>query len=243
MPSIKFKYASKKKYPKSTKPVDKKQDKQIKKLIKQNKSEKSFRYELITGKYTKTWSDMLINEQKILINGLSQGAGGGQRLGDIITMSHLSIRLQIETYLSEDADQIFHPVRIMLVVDKCPNAAEVPRDSLLLSPVGANSNTNAFLGPLNPDHRGDYRVLYDKTYSFNTQSSFYDSLTDQYIPSQTSQEIRINKKLNDMEVQYVKGTTNGSIDNFASNALWLFIFSRYNNGCAYNINYKLDYSQ
>lgn len=220
--------------------VDKKQNKQIAKLIKANRADKSYRYTLSTGNFTKTWTNMILNQTMFLVNGLSQGAGTSQRVGDLITMNSFHLRMQIESKTSQAGNQNFHPFRMILLLDKCPDGIVPARDKIL-QPSPVPTDTTAYLAPLNQDYIKDYKVLYDKVYTMNSLSSV--SHAGILEPQNISREIRINKYFKDMPVQYIKGTTDGTISNLASNALWLFIFSRYDDGCGFNINYIFKYSQ
>lgn len=221
---------------------DKKQDKQIRKLIQDNKADDGYKFIEVTGQLTTLYSAMTINQQAHIINALSQGAGQQQRVGDTIINKYVTIKLHLDTVATEGAGHLFHPFRVMLFWDKHPTGNSYPVRERLFQAQG--SDVNAYLGPLNKDFiKTDFKVLYDRTFPFNSQTGFWDTALPAYIPLNTQKILTIRKKLKDVKTQYIKGTTTGNPQDFATNALWLIIFSRYNDGVAFNVNYRFDYSQ
>lgn len=232
-------YRKKAKKAVAIKPVDKRQDKQIAKLVKDAKADDSFAFIFRGGISLKTFTNLVLGDSKILLNGLSQGVATGQRLGDVIVMKHLSIRIAFNTNVTDNAGEIMHPIRVLVYTDKDPDLIATPRDRLFEPDIaGGPDDVKAFYAPINRSFRDTYVVHYDKTFPMNSQTSNGLNLSN----IAKFMNIKIPLKSHN-KVQYQKGTINGAPNNMVKNALWLVVFQSYDDGVGMNVNYTLTYSQ
>lgn len=230
--------------PKAKTAVDKQQNKRIRKIMKIVKSDDSYYNKHLSGVNTKTWTNLVINDSYGLINGLTQGAGTGQRVGDVITMKSLTWRMFIQGNNSGAGGEIFFPFRLLIFIDKNPNGTFPTTADILQVPSNmASDDVTNFYAPITKEFRKNYKILHDVSYANNGASSIYNTTSMASVIQKKGKFINLSFNLKDMPVQYIKGTTNGQISNFATNALWYVLFSRYDDGCGANITYTLNYSQ
>lgn len=99
--------------------------------------------------------------QSLLMNKTTVGDGSNDREGDIVKMSHISLKYFITGGTALGAAAV---VRIMLVMDKQANG-------LAIDPNDVFTSTNSITSHIDPSLSRKYRILYDKSHVLQEYAS------------------------------------------------------------------------
>lgn len=140
---------------------------------------------------------------QLLLNGIGSGSFNYQRIGDRVRLHSMDFQGNLS-----NGTVVQRNVRIMVVLDKQPNASTIVPANFL--PATALYNSFYSLDAI-PSR---YHVLYDKLYNMGVQGGATD-IIDQ-------RNFRIRKRWKKgILVQYLQGFSTAGIGDISTNALWL----------------------
>lgn len=135
-----------------------------------------------------------------LLNGCTRGDGNDNREGNNIRMKSVYVRLH--NIMSQDASSVFSVCRLMIILDKQPNAATPSTANVL-------ENTSVpVASPLEKDYSTRFDVLWDKVITMS-KTGAEGRFVKKYIPL-------------DIKVRYNENN-NGDITDINTNALYFCI--------------------
>jgi hypothetical protein len=183
------------------KKVDKTQDKRIAKLEKSLKAQTQYYSTYVNGVFDQ-WSGGAYN-----LTPLSRGTGDSDRLGDRIFVKNIAINLQMRVNTTEDANEAFGLVRVMVIRTKSNEQASPVAAEVFAK---ATNDSEIFFSPPNKNYRWKYKILHDKYFDLNFHVLAVDGIGAPTIYKPTK-SIKIRKRIN-KQIQFATAATGNIAD-------------------------------
>jgi hypothetical protein len=148
---------------------------------------------------------------------ISQGTGPNNRIGRRVQLHSILVRGAVLLLTDTTDPSPFDRIRIMLVQDKQTNGA--------LPTVAEVVDNPTIDGFNNVDNSLRFKVLYNKTFTLNSTSSYQDTSSSRMYPSPCTRSVNFNIKFKKRKPVISYGSTTGALSEMESNSFFFIVFS------------------